>query len=158
MKIHLLTVGKTKEEYFRAAIAHYEKSISRLNEFIYFEARESSNDPVREGSVLLDLLKKRELIGHGRAKLVLLEVGGKLLSSKGFAEKIGKARDSGTQDYVFLIGGAYGFSSEFRQALADSERISLTPMTFTHEIARVVLCEQIYRALHILGGSKYHHG
>ena len=157
MKIHLITVGKTKEAHFRDAIHHYEEIISRLAEFTYFEAREISNDPVREGQALLELLAKRGFVGHGKAKIILLEVEGKGMSSEAFAEKIGRARDSGTQDYVFLIGGAFGFSGKLREALASAEKLSLAPLTFTHELARVVLCEQIYRALHILSGSKYHH-
>jgi 23S rRNA (pseudouridine1915-N3)-methyltransferase len=64
-------------------------------------------------------------------------------------------RDQGIQRFVFLVGGAYGFSDEMRKTYP---LISLSKMTFPHDVARLMLAEQVYRALHILAGGKYHHG
>jgi 23S rRNA (pseudouridine1915-N3)-methyltransferase len=79
---------------------------------------------------------------------------GEQMDSPGLAAFIGKHRDSGTGDLVFVIGGAYGFSEEFRRR---GRLLSLSKLTFTHQMVRVFLLEQIYRAFTILNNEPYHH-
>lgn len=157
MRYFILTVGKTKETFYRDAINHYVKSIGHMAQVEYLEARDSGSDPEREAKSLLAVLEKRELVGNGRARIALLDVEGKSLDTEGWAKKLTQWRDSGVQTTVFVIGGAYGFPESFRRALSGAERLSLSPLTFPHELARVVLLEQVYRALHIQAGGKYHH-
>lgn len=157
MRYLILTVGKTKAPFFRDAIAHYVGAIGHMAEIEYLETREAESDPEREGKAMLAALEKRALLGNGRAKLVLVDVAGRALDTEGWAAKLTDWRDRGTQTAAFIVGGAYGFADGFRAALGPVERLSLSPLTFPHELARVILCEQIYRALHIQSGGKYHH-
>jgi 23S rRNA (pseudouridine1915-N3)-methyltransferase len=88
------------------------------------------------------------------ATLVLLDERGDQMDSPGLASFIGKQRDAGVAEVVFAIGGAYGFSEEFRRR---GRMISLSRMTFTHQMVRVFLLEQLYRAFTILNNEPYHH-
>jgi len=98
-----------------------------------------------------DRLEK--LIPSG-ATVVLLDERGEQPDSPGLATLIGKQRDCGTADLIFIIGGAYGFSEEFRRKY---RLLALSKMTFTHQMVRVFLLEQIYRAFTILNREPYHH-
>ncbi|HEX9080226.1 MAG TPA: 23S rRNA (pseudouridine(1915)-N(3))-methyltransferase RlmH, partial [Desulfuromonadaceae bacterium] len=86
--------------------------------------------------------------------LVLLDERGEQMGSPGLAAFIAKQRDSGVAEIAFAIGGAYGFSEEFRRR---GRLLSLSRMTFTHQMVRVFLLEQIYRAFTIINGEPYHH-
>jgi len=89
------------------------------------------------------------------AKLFLLDEKGETMTSPRFASFIGGYRETGTAEMAFAIGGAYGFSEGFR---AEADRIiSLSAMTFTHQMVRIFLLEQIYRGFTILNGEPYHH-
>jgi 23S rRNA (pseudouridine1915-N3)-methyltransferase len=103
-----------------------------------------------------DALLKAQAAGAGRTHLVLLDSRGKQFTSEQFAARVGQLRDQGTQHVVFAIGPADGWSDAARQR-ADL-LLSLGPMTLPHELARVVLAEQIYRAMTILAGHPYHSG
>ena len=92
--------------------------------------------------------------GRTRPIFVLLDERGKQMSSETFAKWLGRERDEGRQLIIFAIGPGDGWSQESRKRA--SETLSLGPMTLAHELARVVLCEQIYRALTILSGHPYH--
>jgi 23S rRNA (pseudouridine1915-N3)-methyltransferase len=94
--------------------------------------------------------------GRTAPMLVLLDERGKQMSSETFAKWLGRERDEGRQLIIFAIGPADGWSEDSRKRA--TERLSLGPMTLAHELARVVLCEQIYRALTILAGHPYHRG
>ena len=155
MKIKIAWIGKTKEPAIQALTDEYLKRISRYT-------------PV-EGVALRDeaaLLGVCGRVGSGKAKasrtgvsaphLILLDSRGKELSSEQLAGFIGKHQDSGTRQLVFAIGGADGFGEETRAAAQFT--LSMGKMTFAHELARVVLLEQIYRAFTILKGHPYHSG
>lgn len=88
-------------------------------------------------------------------RVVVLDERGSLLDSRSFAGRLGAWRDSGVRQLTFVIGGAYGLDDPVRQR-ADLV-LALSPMTFTHQMVRVILAEQLYRALTILHGRPYHH-
>ena len=158
MKIRIVAVGKLKEKYLREGVAEYEK---RLAPFASVELRETREEYMaenpseaqrqqtlaKEGERLLRLVPERSF-------LIVLDVGGKLLSSEALAKELASRALQGQSDLTFLIGGAFGLSPAVRER-ADL-RISFSPMTFTHQMVRLLLYEQIYRAFKINRGEKYH--
>ncbi len=102
----------------------------------------------REGERLLKLLPKN-------ARLVLLDERGEQMSSPELARFLATNRDGGTQELVFAIGGAYGFSESFRARAFKT--VALSRMTFTHQMVRIFLLEQLYRGFTIINGEPYHH-
>ena len=158
MKIRIVAVGKLKEKYLREGVAEYEK---RLAPFASVELRETREEYMaenpseaqrqqtlaKEGERLLRLVPEKSF-------LIVLDVKGKLLSSEALAEELASLALQGQSDLTFLIGGAFGLSQAVRER-ADL-RISFSPMTFTHQMVRLLLYEQIYRAFKINRGEKYH--
>ena len=147
MKLKIAWIGKTKEPAIQALTEEYLKRISR-----YVQVEGVS---VRDEEALLDLSGR----GTGRsakATLALLDSRGKEFSSEGFAKFLGDYQDRNPLPLVLAIGGADGFSEKAHAAAAHS--ISLGKMTLAHELARVVLLEQVYRAFTILKGHPYHSG
>lgn len=147
-------VGKSKFSFVEAGLAHYFENIRHMAELEYIEIRDQESRRDKEGVGFLDLLKRRKFL-DGKSKVFLLDERGKAQSSEEFAAHLGALRDQGTQRFVFVVGGAYGFPDELRSQFP---LVSLSRMTFPHDVARLLLAEQIYRALHILAGGKYHHG
>jgi 23S rRNA (pseudouridine1915-N3)-methyltransferase len=133
--------GRTRRPEARALIDEYVKRISHYAEPGIIELRETSDASVRK-------LK----LAPG-ATIVLLDASGKEFNSAEFAKWIGAMRDGGTREVVFFCGPAEGFSEELRRLARHS--ISLSPLTMSHELARVMLAEQIYRAFTILAGHPY---
>jgi 23S rRNA (pseudouridine1915-N3)-methyltransferase len=153
VRLKVLWVGKTQQEWVREGIEEYSCRIRRYLPLEILEAREEKGAAEeimreRECDRLAKLLPK-----NGR--LVLLDEKGTLMSSPEFADFIGKNRDAAVPELVFAVGGAYGFSREFRSR-ADT-MIALSPMTFTHQMVRVFLLEQMYRGFTILNREPYHH-
>ena len=158
MKIRIVAVGKLKEKYLREGVAEYEK---RLAPFASVELRETGEEYMaenpseaqrqqtlaKEGERLLRLVPERSF-------LIVLDVRGKLLSSEALAKELASLALQGQSDLTFLIGGAFGLSPAVRER-ADL-RISFSPMTFTHQMVRLLLYEQIYRSFKINRGEKYH--
>lgn len=158
MKIRIVAVGKLKEKYLREGVAEYEK---RLAPFASVELRETREEYMaenpseaqrqqtlaKEGKRLLRLVPEKSF-------LIVLDVKGKLLSSEALAKELASLALQGQSDLTFLIGGAFGLSPAVRER-ADL-RISFSPMTFTHQMVRLLLYEQIYRAFKINRGEKYH--
>lgn len=153
MKIELLVVGKTKQDYLTAGIEDYQQRLRPycpLSIKVVKEKRGKLPDNARlreEGEKLMSLVSKG-------AWLAVLDPGGRQLSSEDLALDLGRWRDTGRQLIAFVIGGPLGLSDEVRRRAAVT--ISLSRMTFTHEMARLVFLEQLYRAFTILAGSKYH--
>lgn len=141
MRIQLLLLGKTRRPEIRGLMDDY---VARLRHYAEIEIRELRPDSAAS-------LKRLEF-GSG-ATLVLLDAAGKKLSSEQFAEWIGSCRDRGERELVFLCGAAEGFPEAL--ARRASLRISLSPLTFSHELARAMLAEQIYRAFAVLAGHPY---
>ena len=158
MKITIVCAGKIKEKYLSAGIAEFMK---RLKPFTQVEIREiheekmpdSPSDAEKEQVLTREGEKLLKLVPEG-SYLFVLDVFGKEKSSEELAASIDKLGLSGRSNITFLIGGAFGLSSEVRKA-AD-ERLSFSRMTFTHQMVRLLLVEQIYRAFKINRGEKYH--
>jgi 23S rRNA (pseudouridine1915-N3)-methyltransferase len=151
MIFRLVWVGKTRNEHLRALALDY---LGRLRRFVRCEVtelRESAARTEREG--IED--EGKRIIGalHRDALVVLLDVEGREWSSTALAAEIEKWQNTGTKEVVFVIGGHNGVSEEVR-ARAQT-RWSLTRLTLTHEMARVVLAEQLYRAYTIIHGLPY---
>ena len=152
MKLRVLWVGKSRDPWVKEALADYTARIRRYTPLELCEVRDEKGAEAEE-------MRRRECerlekqIPPG-ATLVLLDETGEQMDSPGLAAFIGKQRDSGVNDLVFAIGGAYGFSEEFRRR---GRLLALSRMTFTHQMVRVFLLEQIYRAFTILNGEPYHH-
>ena len=156
MKITLLTVGKTDVKWVMEGLDLY---VSRLSHYAPFQLREipelknvSALDreqiKVREGELILKSLRPSD-------EVVLLDEGGRELRSVEFASWLEERFSRGSRDIVFVIGGAYGFSKEV-YARADS-KLSLSKMTFSHQMVRTIFAEQLYRAFTIMRGEPYHH-
>ncbi|MDD2335394.1 MAG: 23S rRNA (pseudouridine(1915)-N(3))-methyltransferase RlmH [Geobacteraceae bacterium] len=153
MRLKVLWVGKTQQEWVREGIEEYSTRIRRYMPLEIGEARDEKGAAEeimreRECDRLAKLLPK-----NGR--LVLLDEMGATMSSPEFADFLGRNRDAAVPELVFAVGGAYGFSHEFRSR-ADT-KIALSRMTFTHQMVRVFLLEQIYRGFTILNREPYHH-
>jgi 23S rRNA (pseudouridine1915-N3)-methyltransferase len=151
MRLRLVWVGKTRNEHLRALVDDY---LGRLRHFVRCEVtelRESSARTEREG--IED--EGRRIIGalHRDAFIVLLDVEGRELSSPGLAGEIEKWQTNGAKEVAFVIGGHNGVSPEV--AAHARLRWSLSRLTLTHEMARVMLAEQLYRAYTIIHGLPY---
>ncbi len=146
MKINLIVVGKLKERFLVEGVAEY---IKRIKKFATVEVREVAECRTveEEGQKLLSLVP-------ANSWLCVLDVAGAALSSEDLAKKIAALNLDGVSNLTFAIGGAFGLSAELRRAAAF--RLSLSQMTFTHQMARLFLVEQIYRAFKINRGEPYH--
>ena len=156
MKIVLITIGKTNEKYLIEGISNYQK---RLKHYINFEMTEIVNIKNTKNLSELELMKKEgELILkqiQSSDYLVLLDDKGKDFTSPKFAQKLQQWMLSGKKRLVFVVGGAYGFSEEVYKR--GNEKISLSKMTFSHQMVRLFFVEQIYRGYTILNNEPYHH-
>lgn len=153
MKLRVLWVGKTQEEWLKRGIDEY---ASRIRRYIPLELAEARD----EKGAAAPTMRSRECERLERcltknSRLILLDERGTELTSPELAAFIGRQRDNAVPELAFAIGGAYGFTDTFR-ARADTV-ISLSRMTLTHQMVRVVLLEQLYRAFTILNGEPYHH-
>ncbi len=141
MRIRLLFLSKTRRPEIRALLEDYAQRLRRFTELDIHEVREDSPAALRKIAMAAG------------ATIVLLDAGGKHMDSPKFAAWLGACRDRGVREIIFLCGSAQGFP----RAITDSAtiRISLSPLTFSHELARVMLAEQLYRAFAILAGHPY---
>lgn len=146
MKINLIVVGKLKDRFLVEGVAEY---LKRLKKFAKVEVREvpECRTVEEEGQKVLSLVPKDSW-------LCVLDVSGAALSSEAFAKQIAELTLTGVSNLTFAIGGAFGLSEELRQAAAF--RLSLSQMTFTHQMARLILVEQIYRTFKINRNEPYH--
>jgi len=141
MKIHLVTLGKTRRPEIRALIGDYLARIGRFAEVQLTELREDS------------AVSLRKLAFDSAAIIVLLDDAGRPQTSAQFAKWLGETRDRGTREVVLLCGGAEGFPEALRRRA--TQKLSLSSLTFSHELARAMLAEQLYRAFAILAGHPY---
>jgi 23S rRNA (pseudouridine1915-N3)-methyltransferase len=140
MKIRLLVLGKTRRPEINAMIGDY---LQRVSRFCPMEITE-----VRDGEAAL-----KKLDANRAATVFLLDAGGKVHDSSSFAKWLGAERDRGVRELMFVCGDADGFPDVLRERV--KQRLSLSAMTYSHELARAMLAEQIYRAFAILSGSPY---
>lgn len=158
MKLSLIAVGKIKENYLKAAIDEYKKRLRRYCSFEIIEL-EDERAPENLSLALEEKVKKTEgdrILKAVRASafVVVMEVGGKRLSSESFADKLQDLALTGNSELCFVIGGSLGLHPDVLSR-ADF-RLSMSDMTFTHPLARLILVEQIYRGFKIMKGETYH--
>lgn len=142
-KIYFVVVGKIKESFYREAVAEYVKRLSRFAKVEIKELPEGTNPEAEADDIL------RACKGY----VVALAVEGEKLSSEKLASKIKKVTDEG-KDLTFVIGSSCGLSDRVKNAA--EYRLSFSDMTFPHQLMRVILAEQVYRAFMINAGSTYH--
>ena len=158
MAITILTVGKIKEKFYRDAIAEHVKRLSKYGKLEIIEVADEKT--VENASEWMeDKIKEKEglrLLKHIRedAYVLALAIKGKKFDSVGFSEKIEKLGIQGRSNLVFIIGGSLGLHEAVLKR-AD-EQISFSDMTFPHQLMRVILVEQIYRAYRIMNHEPYH--
>lgn len=156
MNIKVLAIGKTDNKNLQALIEEYTK---RLGFYIKFELEiipdiknvkniSESEQKIKEGQLILNKLSPTD-------HLIVLDENGKEFSSIGFSEFLQKKMNSGLKTIVFVIGGPYGFSEEVYQKAQG--KVSLSQMTFSHQMIRLFIIEQIYRGFTILNNEPYHH-
>lgn len=155
MNIKFLVVGKTDTELYGLV----EKYQNRIKSYIFFEEevlpdiKNTKNltfqqQKQKEGEMILKKIAKTDF-------LVLLDEAGTQYTSEKFADFLQKRMNASTKNLVFLVGGAFGFSADVYQR-ADA-KLSLSAMTFSHQMVRLFFCEQLYRAFSILNSEPYHH-
>lgn len=156
MNITLILVGRTVAAYLESGITEYTKRLKhyiRLDMNVIPELKNAKNmreDQIRdtEGELILARTEQSDYV-------VLLDEAGRLGSSEDMATWMQGMMNRGTRRLIFVVGGAYGFSeSVYRRA---NEKLSLSPMTFSHQMVRLIFVEQLYRAMTIIRGEPYHH-
>ena len=155
MRVMLITVGKTVVPWVKEGLEDY---ASRLKHYIPFEIKEIPE--LKDTKALSESqIKEKEgaliLKAAGNSEIILLDEHGRQYRSIEFAEQLRRKLAHSTKDICFVIGGAYGFSPEVYAAAGG--KISLSPMTFNHQMVRTVFAEQLYRAFTIIKGEPYHH-
>lgn len=156
MKFALLVVGRTVEKHYITAINDYVERIKHYTPFdmeVIPELKNTKNlsmeqQKEKEGELILKALQPGDVV-------VLLDEHGKEFRSIEFAEWAEKKMHTVNKRLVFIIGGPYGFSKDVYAAA--QEKISLSKMTFSHQMIRLIFVEQLYRAMNILAGGPYHH-
>ena len=156
MKLKIILVGKTEEDYLKHGIDKYQK---RLKNYLTLEIIEIpalkntkklsiEQQKAKEGELILQKVEKSDL-------MVILDEKGKEFSSMAFSKYFQTKMNSGIKSLCFIIGGPYGFSSEVYSVA--QQKIALSKMTFSHQMIRLLLFEQCYRAMSILRNEPYHH-
>lgn len=156
MNIKLLAVGKTDDKNLQTLIENYQKRLSFYVKFdleIIADIKNAKNlseaqQKEKEGEIILSKISPTD-------ELILLDENGKSFSSVGFSEYLQKKMNSGIKTLVFVIGGPYGFSEAVYQKA--NGKVSLSEMTFSHQMVRLFMVEQLYRAFTILRNEPYHH-
>ncbi len=158
LNVQIICVGKLKEKFWTEACQEYAKRLQAFCRFAITEVEEEKvqDNPssaqigsviAREGERIMSKLPKNAVV-------IAMCIEGKPKSSEQLARTLSDFAVSGSSHVVFVIGGSWGLSDEVKQAA--SVRLSMSPMTFPHQLARVMLCEQIYRAFQINANGKYH--
>lgn len=158
MKITIITVGKIKEKYLRDAIAEYSKRLSKYCKLEILEVADEKT-PDQASAIVEDQIRSKEgerilKLLKDDAYVITLEIGGKMLDSVEFSQKMEQLGIQGKSHIIFVIGGSIGLGEE---VLRRSDfAISFSKMTFPHQLMRVILLEQIYRAFRIINHEPYH--
>lgn len=155
MKLKIIAVGKIKEKFTKDAIEEYKKRLGAYCSLSLCEvpAQDIKDENLAakymelEGEKILQSIKPDSYV-------ITLEIEGKMLSSEGFAQKINELSNEGHNEIVFIIGGANGLAPSVRDRA--NFKLSFSKMTFTHQLIRVFLYEQIYRAFKIINNENYH--
>lgn len=156
MNINLIVIGKLKEDYLRKACSEY---IKRLGRYCTFELHEldecrlsdSPNEKETESALQKEAVQIKKYI---KGFVIPLCIEGKQFSSVELSQKISSAGINGFSTVTFIIGSSYGLAPEIKQL--GNLKLSMSEMTFPHQLARVMILEQIYRCFQIAEGGKYH--
>ncbi len=156
MKIKLLVIGKTDSKEMQSLIEVYQERLKHYAKFdirVIPDLKKTKNlseiqQKEKEGELILKEIEPTD-------ELILLDENGKSFHSVGFSEFLQKKMNSGLKQLVFVVGGPYGFSDTIYQKA--NEKISLSKMTFSHQMVRLFIIEQIYRGFTILNNEPYHH-
>ena len=158
MRFYVICIGKLKDAYLRDGVAEFVKRMRPYGGITITELNES-----KIGDKPSDADRKQVVIEEGERLLknvpknaytVLLDVYGKTMSSEDLAKTVAKLEVDGVSDVAFIVGGAFGVSDELRRSV--NYKLSFSPMTFTHQMVRLLLVEQIYRASKINRNEPYH--
>ena len=156
MKINIITIGKTSEKYLESGISLYLNRLKHYCQLEFIEIPDLKNAKSMDFEQIKnaegELILKKIEVG---SRTILLDDKGKEFNSVEFAKYIEKVQVSGVKAVNFVIGGPYGFSEKV-YAIAN-DKLSLSKMTFSHQIIRVIFFEQLYRAYTILKNEPYHH-
>lgn len=156
VKINLIVVGKTKKDFLKEGEREYEK---RLSKFVNYEKVEIPDlkNAKKRSQAEIKLEEGKQILAKipDQGWVVLLDDKGKTFDSKGFANWLNDQMIQGQKQLTFIVGGAYGFSDDvYKRA---NQKISLSKMTFSHQMVRLFFVEQLYRAYSILNNLPYHH-
>lgn len=156
MTVNLIVIGKLKEDYLKKACDEYIKRLSRYCNFEIHELNEYRlNDNPSQKEIENALIKESEIIKkYAKGYIIPLCIEGKQVSSPELSEIIQQAAVSGNSTVTFIIGSSFGIAPQIK-SMGDF-KLSMSKMTFPHQLARVMLLEQIYRAFQISSGGKYH--
>ena len=155
MKIRLVVIGKTDKKWLQEAVEEYK---SRISKYISFEIKELPD--IKNVSSMPDITRKKKeaelLIPYlADSYVVITDEKGKEMRSMEFSKWLNRQLGGNVKNLCFVIGGPYGYSEEIYKLAA--EQLSLSSMTFSHQLVRVIFLEQLYRAFSILKGEPYHH-
>ncbi|MDK3835568.1 23S rRNA (pseudouridine(1915)-N(3))-methyltransferase RlmH [Staphylococcus pseudintermedius] len=158
MKITILAVGKLKEKYWKLAIAEYTK---RLGAYSKIEVVEVPDEKAPETMSVKEIEQVKEKEGQRilskikpQSTVITLEIAGKMLSSEDLAKTLDQRMTQGASDFTFVIGGSHGLHEAVLRR--SNFALSFSKMTFPHQMMRVILLEQVYRAFKIMRGEAYH--
>ena len=158
MRFYVICIGKLKDAYLRDGVAEFVKRMRPYGGITITELNES-----KIGDKPSDADRKQVVVEEGERLLknvpknaytVLLDVYGKTMSSEDLAKTVAKLEVDGVSDMAFIVGGAFGVSDDLRRSV--NYKLSFSPMTFTHQMVRLLLVEQIYRASKINRNEPYH--
>ena len=158
LNIKIICVGTLKEKYWRDAVQEYSKRLQAFAKFEIIELKESrlpDNPSEKEIEKALEDEGRQmlKIINDSKSVSVPLCIEGRLVSSEKLAKMLSDYALAGESSIAFIIGSSHGLSESVKKS---GSGISMSPMTFPHQLARVMLCEQIYRALSINAGTRYH--
>ena len=158
IKVTLIVLGKLKEKYLRDACSEYEKRLGAfckldLIELTPVKLPDNPSDAQIEDALIKEAAEIQKKIPSG-SKVYSLCIEGKMISSEQLASEIERSAVNGSGNVTFIIGSSFGLSEKIKKA--SDFNLSMSPMTFPHQLARVMLFEQLYRAFHINSGGKYH--
>jgi 23S rRNA (pseudouridine1915-N3)-methyltransferase len=156
INIQVVCVGNLKEDYFVKATKEYEK---RLGAFVKLNIVEVKESPLPQNASVEQIKKAKQeeaalLSQKAKGFTICLEIGGKTFTSEAFSKKINELAVSGTSDITFFIGGSNGLDDNFSKSA--NLQLSFSEFTFPHQLMRVILLEQIYRAICIINNKTYH--
>jgi len=158
MKISIIAVGKLKEKFYKDAIHEYSKRLSKYCTFEIFEVMDEK-EPVNSSDALIEICKEKEAVRilkqiHPSAYLITMEILGEDVTSLKLADKIKQLQIDGTSNIQFVIGGSFGLHASVIEKA--NMHLSFSKLTFPHQLMRVILSEQIYRAFRIINKEPYH--